>query len=704
MPFNGSGGFNPLPAPTFPAVPNTVIASEYFNLTLQDVFAGLGAVVTRNGQSPFTGNIPAGGFKITGLGQPTILGDSLAFGRNATVADLVVTGVIRGLGVAYIVDHIVGLDAVALAIPDGQLIYARGRLAAYDRGGGFFRYVSGSVVADDGGTVITTTGGRFYRLGRDDAGFAGDVTPYTFGCKGDGATLDTAPMQAMLNSVAKRCVIEDGVFLCGGLTFTSNRKIIGAGGTIKAAPTTGTLLKSSDPNINTVLIEGITFDGTGLDHNVGVVSEASCIGCYPTSISDVTIRGNRFINIPVNLGASYHAVQISADGNVTVEGNYVQQSGGDILNFNGSDLVAIVTGNKLRNGKDGGVAMNNDCRGIVSDNDIQKCDLGVGVGPMGTTIAPDNDLQIIGNRISVCNYGIGMGSYGFSGREGPQKMVIANNVIRKTKNAAIRDDGTSLASYGLMVIQANNISYCGSTEYDGSPGEGRGIAIFNAQNTDILDNIFNDLTGEAIYTASAKNRIRGNQIRNAGGNAIYSEGDYAEITDNRVETSSADGIQSKGNFARVEQNTIISVLANGLHFTGGSASTTCLGNTLRTNATGIRYDSTAYNDTIRIGANTLIGNTVDVVNVRNSRSLETFVDYYFDGTTNGSGAATINHGLSGVASYQVVVASGFVKGPSNEAVPMTVTAVDGNSIFLTSAIASRPCRAYLRLAQQAASW
>jgi hypothetical protein len=81
MPFNGSGGFNPLAAPIFPAVPNTTIFSSYYNAQLNDIFAGLGNCVTRDGQSPATANLPMAGFKHTNAAAAAAAGEYLIYGQ-----------------------------------------------------------------------------------------------------------------------------------------------------------------------------------------------------------------------------------------------------------------------------------------------------------------------------------------------------------------------------------------------------------------------------------------------------------------------------------------------------------------------------------------------------------------------------------------------------------------------------------------------
>lgn len=66
MPFNGSGTFQSLTPPQYPAVAGEVIRAGYYNAVVNDLIAGLTNCVTRDGQSPPTANLPLGGFKFTG--------------------------------------------------------------------------------------------------------------------------------------------------------------------------------------------------------------------------------------------------------------------------------------------------------------------------------------------------------------------------------------------------------------------------------------------------------------------------------------------------------------------------------------------------------------------------------------------------------------------------------------------------------------
>ena len=75
MPYDGNGTFIPLPSPTFPAVPGTIIHSDYFNLNLKNVHDGLSAALPRNGEAAMAGNLRMAGFKISGVQAGEVPGD-----------------------------------------------------------------------------------------------------------------------------------------------------------------------------------------------------------------------------------------------------------------------------------------------------------------------------------------------------------------------------------------------------------------------------------------------------------------------------------------------------------------------------------------------------------------------------------------------------------------------------------------------------
>lgn len=93
MSFNGTGTFN-INTSGQPVVTGTTISSTVFNALTADLGNGLTNTLTKDGQSTPTNNIKMGGFKLTGLGQATVSGDALAYGLNATLNNLTITGTV----------------------------------------------------------------------------------------------------------------------------------------------------------------------------------------------------------------------------------------------------------------------------------------------------------------------------------------------------------------------------------------------------------------------------------------------------------------------------------------------------------------------------------------------------------------------------------------------------------------------------------
>jgi len=82
MPYNGAGTFN-LYTPGNPVVDGTTITVTWANSTLSDIATGLTNVLTKDGQSTPSANIPMGGFKLTGLGAATTNGDAIRWQQSA---------------------------------------------------------------------------------------------------------------------------------------------------------------------------------------------------------------------------------------------------------------------------------------------------------------------------------------------------------------------------------------------------------------------------------------------------------------------------------------------------------------------------------------------------------------------------------------------------------------------------------------------
>lgn len=81
MAYNGSGTFQSLPPPDYPAVAGEVIYAARFNAVIQDILDGLSQAFVRDGQAAATGNFNMNSFRLTGLGAGAVTGHALEYAQ-----------------------------------------------------------------------------------------------------------------------------------------------------------------------------------------------------------------------------------------------------------------------------------------------------------------------------------------------------------------------------------------------------------------------------------------------------------------------------------------------------------------------------------------------------------------------------------------------------------------------------------------------
>lgn len=79
MPYNGTGTFNRVYSWTTDAANGILVSSSRTDTDTNDIATGLSNCVTRDGQSAWTANLPAGGYKITGLANGAAGQDSVTW-------------------------------------------------------------------------------------------------------------------------------------------------------------------------------------------------------------------------------------------------------------------------------------------------------------------------------------------------------------------------------------------------------------------------------------------------------------------------------------------------------------------------------------------------------------------------------------------------------------------------------------------------
>jgi hypothetical protein len=136
MPFDGNGNYE-LPSPAYPAIAGAVITAANRNTIDEDLASALSNLITRDGQSPPTANLPMAGFKHTGLGAGASNGDSLRFeqlfgsGQPATAAAArtnLGAGAMGG-SVFQAADFTAAMDALSAGAV-GRTVFAAATIAA----------------------------------------------------------------------------------------------------------------------------------------------------------------------------------------------------------------------------------------------------------------------------------------------------------------------------------------------------------------------------------------------------------------------------------------------------------------------------------------------------------------------------------------------------------------------------------------------
>lgn len=362
-------------------------------------------------------------------------------------------------------------------------------------------------------------------------------TVLQFGAVGDGISDDTASVQNAINQISSKgggdLFFPEGTYKLSQINLKSNINLIGENGS--KIVTSGDIhcQIKLEPNSKDIGIRYLTFSSPGLNPNLSSDNESSVIKDSP-GCKNIRVENCNFYDIPIDKGQRYHVCILNSENNYVVN-NYSEQCGGDTLNFNGG--YNVVTGNIIKNCGDGGVAFNNGARGIISNNLLYKCNLGIGAGPEGTVSNPFHTLTITGNEIDSCDMGINMGWFAYDGREAPINVTITGNTIVRTKRIAIGYFGNPSSKKQRYVnISSNTINGVGTSDYDGQ-GDSNADAIILYDCTGFLasDNIIANCTRNGISIKnSIKSVVNGNVISDCRNGVNFES--YADVivSSNRI--------------------------------------------------------------------------------------------------------------------------------------------------------------------------
>ena len=456
-----------------------------------------------------------------------------------------------------------------------------------------------------------------------------------FGAVGDGATDDTAALQAMFDAGLPVCIPEGMVCLASVLTLPEGAVLCGQG-TLLSAP--GELYQLLIQAVGNVCVCDITMDGSGLVKTS--TAETASIRVIDVTggvrIHDVTSRG-----LSTVAGTNTHFTLMDcgskAEAFVDVRGCTVYGSSGDSINCN-TDGPFTIIGNRVYNSGDGGIALNNSAFGQVIGNYLYKCNLGVGMGPAGAIGARASSTTISGNTFESCMIGCELGYFGYSGQEGPTAVVIANNNFLRCKNQGIGYFGDANASALSLTITGNSFYDTGSNVYDGTHNTASsGIYLSFIHGVTVSGNNFT-----YGYYGLDLDHVHGNISSNhqTGGHTLFhSSGN------NIIKLSGNSGVDNTANSNFASTDTILAG-SNYLGYTAiaDGAASDVLVKEVRLKTTVESSGSAMFPHGVSSGGDRFVGATGNYVSATSTRTNLTF-------SYCNNGAIVFTGGVSGASAY-----------------------------------------------------
>jgi hypothetical protein len=444
-------------------------------------------------------------------GSVALTGGEIAAGQIVTVVydgtDFQMLGGAVGGGggsTSTAVDSIASLRG--LNVPSGQAsVVVEGYSASGDGGGGTFVWDAASSAADDSGTVILPTGyagaGRWRRL------YSGEVFVRWFGAKGDGATNDSAAIQAAITAAAAtwgKVSFDAATYACTGLSLTNDKVVlIGQSGTVL-------LNNSGSSEILIIHSDRCTVEMIEFNGNQAVIGSNRAnllvLGSYN---SIVRCRSYNSANQGICLDG-----QGSVCSNNLVTGCEVHNNNAMGVSQNKVSDSVISNNFIYANGFEGITMDNVSSRSLAIGNRIDgNCQLG-GVGGIGVDFS--DDCRIIGNCIT--NTGGGLPGVMVKNNLGQtNRMIVSGNSI--TGNGAAGGVWLHNGIAGITnacVVSGNDIS-----------GNGALSVVVDAGCTNNMI-VGNNLNGVAVTDNGTGTTII--QSSGGGGGGSYTAGSGLTLT------------------------------------------------------------------------------------------------------------------------------------------------------------------------------
>jgi len=423
--------------------------------------------------------------------------------------------------------------ASLLGTSDGQIVALAGHTTAGDGGQGLVRWVLGSSVTADGGTVFGTTSGA--GSGRWKREYDGAIDTRWFGAPADGATASGPAVRlaatAASGTTGGELKIPHGttvVNASGGscIALTLPTSIEGSGGVYAAinpsgaASTDHTISVTPNPSYDLSLMR---FEGFSL-HNPSTGQRAGKHGIYlDTQVAAAYLP--KFTVRDVQFGTPSHA-----------DGFSIYHENNIVNNVNGGMYLATFENCVMK----GGIRLSGSGDSI---NILHNVMSGTNIGVYASIKADASCLQIVCNNITTSNGAIRIGS-------GHRFRILGNNIenysaagAAANNNAAVINIAGDVGEVFGGVIKENLISAYADTDATCC------LRLANCRGTLVEDNVFlsgggaGDPTVAIVIESTAIDcRIGGNSF-----NAALRAGGVAagepNITDNGVGTM---GIRKAG--------------------------------------------------------------------------------------------------------------------------------------------------------------
>lgn len=414
-----------------------------------------------------------------------------------------------------------------------------------------------------------------------------------FGAKGDGATDDTAALQAAIDFAETLpgggggCVVfQVGTFISQKLTLKTNVDLIGVGGTIRLKSNSDSALLEIPVGARNIRLEGLILDGNAAN-NVGTPNNIGLLHVLSTNVAPTT---DVIVESCQILDAYQDGVHLT-DGttrfwllNNSIAGTMV----GDAIKLCQLTTLETVTGvrvvgNHVRGFDGNGLRADGIVLDLIVAHNVFDGSSGGATASMVHVRHGSSERVLIDSNImrNGTSNGLVVGAKDF---------VVSNNVLDVNGGTSILINTAGGTPIEAAVVSNNSLIAGGSST--------TAISISDATNVSVVGNSCSDFP-DGIEVGATRYAITGNTIKGHTGIGL------------QVESGGVPGTQLGGT---IVGNTVIGVAPGstsvGINIKGAEGECACTGNRVTDCAIGILEDnSTDFN---AIVGNVVRGNTTPI--------------------------------------------------------------------------------------------